>query len=245
MISPDKIHRQRGQAATEFLIIAPVALLMIFSCLQFALIYQAKTALEYAAFNAVRYAAVRGATKASIERGFASGFAPFYTYAPDGDAVPYAVSKVYGHIDDGLIVFNRINPPAEAFLDFSDELVDDADTGWKAIPNDNLMYRDAERGAQTQLNIQDANLLKVGVLYCYPLSFPLVNRMIASAVRGVSHNNFFITRNQDNQATTVTNNGDYCQQVSQASTPSQPSIPIMASAIIRMQSNVLDDPAWN
>lgn len=216
-----KRFRSTGQAMTEFIIVAPVALLLIFSILQFSMVYQAKTALNYAVFSAAREGAVNGATMESVQRGFAVGFAPFYTYEDDAQAVPYAVDKVYEHIDDGLIVFSRINPPATAFSDFSSILEEDGDTGWDALPNDNLMYRDANRGAATQLSIQDANLLKIGVMYCYPLSFPLVNTVISNLAEAGG-----------------LENGEYCNTVS------QPSLPIIASAIVRMQSNVLDDPNW-
>lgn len=225
MIERSKLY---GQAMTEFIIVAPVALLMIFSILQFSLVYQAKTALNYAVFSAAREGAVNGATMESVQRGFVAGFAPFYTYEDDAQAVPYAVDKVYEHIDDGLIVFSRINPPASAFSDFNSILEKDDETGWDALPNDNLMYRDAGKGAASQLNIQDANLLKIGVIYCYPLSFPLVNTIISNLAEagGLA-------------------NGEYCNSVSKQSTPSQPSLPIIASAIVRMQSNVLDDPNFS
>lgn len=220
-------RHQSGQSATEFIIVAPVALLLIFSTIQFALVYQAKVALNYAVFSAAREGAVNGATFESIQRGFSVGFAPFYTYDDDPQAVPYAVDKVYEHMNDGLIVFSRVNPPATAFSDFSSILETDADTGWDALPNDNLMFRDATKGSASQLNIQDANLLKINVLYCYPLSFPLVNVII------------------DNLAeASQLANGKYCTTKSKSITPSQPSLPIIASAIVRMQSNVLDDPAW-
>ena len=218
---------QHGQAMTEFIIVAPVALLLIFATLQFSLVYQAKTALNYAAFSAAREGAVHGATLDSVQRGFSVGFAPFYTYEADPQAVPFAVDKVMAHIEDGLVVFSRLNPPLSVFSDFSSELQEDPDTGWDGLPNDNLMYRDATRGGASQLSIQDANLLKIGVLYCYPLSFPLVNVLISNLAEagGLA-------------------NGQYCNTVSKASSPSQPSLPIIASAIVRMQSSVLDDPNW-
>ena len=221
------LRHQDGQGATEFIIVLPVALLLIFSIMQIALAYQAKTALNYAVFSAARESALHGGTLESVKRGFSVGLAPFYTYDDDPLAVPYAVDQVYRHIDDGLVVFSRINPPVTAFFDFSSILETDAATGLPALPNDNLMYRDATRGSASQLSIQDANLLKIGVLYCYPLSFPLVNTVISKLA----------------EAGGLTN-GKYCNSKSKASTPGQPSLPIIASAIVRMQSNLLDDPSW-
>jgi predicted amidohydrolase len=48
------------------------------------------------------------------------------------------------------------------------------------IPNDNLMYRDAKvisSGTFGQ-SVQDANLLKIHVGYCYELIIPFINRMV-------------------------------------------------------------------
>ncbi len=48
------------------------------------------------------------------------------------------------------------------------------------IPNDNLMYRDptvVASGPSGQ-SIQDANLLKIHVGYCYKLIIPFINRMV-------------------------------------------------------------------
>ncbi|MEJ2407193.1 MAG: hypothetical protein P8171_23495, partial [Candidatus Thiodiazotropha sp.] len=52
------------------------------------------------------------------------------------------------------------------------------DDGIAELPNDTLMYRPADKvdGA----TIQDANLLKIRVQYCYKLMVPLVNRIIGS-----------------------------------------------------------------
>lgn len=219
--------KQSGQGATEFIIVAPVALLLIYATIQIAMVFQAKTALDYAVFSAAREGAVHGATLESIKRGFSVGMAPFYTYEPDPQAVPYAVDRVYEHIDDGLVVFSRLNPPETVFSDFSSILEKDAATGWNSLPNDNLMYRDASSGNASQLSIQDANLLKIGVLYCYPLSFPVVNTVISKLAE-----------------TGGLPNGKYCNSKSKYSRPHQPSLPIVASAIVRMQSNVLDDPSW-
>ncbi|MEZ5539489.1 MAG: pilus assembly protein [Pseudomonadales bacterium] len=212
--------RQRGQSATEFIIIAPVVFMLVFGCLQFALIYQAKTTLNYAAFNAARIAAVNGATLTSVRRGFVIGMAPFYTTDNNSFNVTDAVGVVDGLVGSGYVKFDRINPTRLAFLEFGE---DDDVTGWKKIPNDNLMYRDAKPGA-SRVNIQDANLLKLQITFCYHLSFPVIRVAIREAIRtyNIGHNLL------DCEAST---NDPY-------------TIPITSAAVIRMQSDILDDPAW-
>ncbi len=222
--SPLSRKQQLGQSATEFVIIVPVLFTLIFGCIQFALIYQAKTALHYAVFNAVRIGATNGATLESVHRGFAIGMAPFYTYDDEAFEVTTAVDRVQAHMDEGLFIFERINPTAEAFIDFAEDV--DPETGWSYIPNDSLMYRDATMGVSSRLNVQDANLLKVSVTYCYPLSFPFINVIIGTVVE------------------TTTALGVTCNNISENTWPFQPSIPITATSLVRMQSDILQDPSW-
>ncbi|MSR15227.1 MAG: hypothetical protein EXR86_11810 [Gammaproteobacteria bacterium] len=51
------------------------------------------------------------------------------------------------------------------------------------IPNDHLTYRDASVKSNSNQSIQDANLLKIRVLYCYEMHVPFVNRVINGLLR--------------------------------------------------------------
>jgi len=80
---------------------------------------------------------------------------------------------VQQQIDDGYVNIQLINPTPEAFANYGF----DGDDG-REIPNDNLMYRDSTvTGSQS---IQDANLLKIHISYCYELIVPFVDRIIWS-----------------------------------------------------------------
>jgi len=80
---------------------------------------------------------------------------------------------VQQQIDDGYVNIQLINPTPEAFTNYGI----DGDDGLE-IPNDNLMYRDSTViGVQS---IQDANLLKIHIGYCYELIVPFVDRIIWS-----------------------------------------------------------------
>src|SRR5262249_26608619 len=50
------------------------------------------------------------------------------------------------------------------------------------IPNDTLMYRNPAPGSHSGVGIQDANLLKIRVHYCYDMYVPLVNKVLYYAV---------------------------------------------------------------
>jgi len=80
---------------------------------------------------------------------------------------------VQKQIDDGYVNIQLINPSPQAFANYG---IDGPDG--REIPNDNLMYRDSTViGLQS---IQDANLLKIHVGYCFELIVPFVDRIIWS-----------------------------------------------------------------
>lgn len=174
-----------GQAMVEFVIIIPVLLLLIFGAVQIAFIYSAKTTLNYAVFQSARVGAVNNATYSSLRRGLVRGLAPLFT---NNSNVGDIKSDISDGIDSGgtrrdavsevdtYTRIIRINPTAE-MLDLSG-FGDDFGDGSVGIPNDNLMYRPGwQVGGAT---IQDANLLKIRVQYCYKLMVPLVNKIIGS-----------------------------------------------------------------
>ncbi len=91
----------------------------------------------------------------------------------NSDSVLCARRIVQQQLDDGYVNIQLINPTTEAFTNYGVA----GDDGLE-IPNDNLMYRNsAVTGTQS---IQDANLLKVHIGYCYELIVPFVDRIIWS-----------------------------------------------------------------
>ena len=84
-------------------------------------------------------------------------------------------ATVATQIEDGYVNIELVNPGADAFSNFGVDMDFDGTTE-TAIPNDNLMYRDATaRGGQS---IQDANLLKIHIGYCFELIVPFANNII-------------------------------------------------------------------
>ncbi|MBU2885276.1 pilus assembly protein [Gilvimarinus agarilyticus] len=181
-----RVHKDknRGQAMIEFVIIIPVLLLLIFGAIQIAFIYSAKTTLNYATFQAARVGATNHATYSALRRGLVRGMAPLFTNSSSlgnmRDDIEAGVDSAGTRRDavsevDTYTRIIRINPTS-AMLELSGfgESTDDN----VAIPNDNLMYRPTWEvdGA----SIQDANLLKIRVQYCYKLMVPLVNKIIGN-----------------------------------------------------------------
>jgi len=92
---------------------------------------------------------------------------------------------VQQQIDDGYVKISVVNPNFTSFSNFGVggyyDVTGDGDIRTvNMIPNDNLMYRDAKvisSGTSGQ-SVQDANLLKIHVGYCYELVIPFINRMV-------------------------------------------------------------------
>lgn len=179
---PALTRRCHGQAMTEYIIVFPVMLVLIFGTLQFALLYQAKIQLNYAAFEAARSGSLNNAKRWALDAGAVRGMVPLHTHGAGRNWLRWARSKVWDQVNDNPPQLDVVllNPSAGAFDDHGI----DAD-GERVIPNDHLMYRDSSErgGAGAQISIQDANLIKVRVLYCMEMHVPFVNRMINSLLR--------------------------------------------------------------
>jgi len=169
----------------EFLIVIPVLLLLIFGAVQIGLIYSAKTSLNYATFQAARIGAVNHATYSSLRRGLIRGMAPMYTHSSGltslSDDIDAGVDSAGTRRDavsevDGYTRIIRISPTTAQIAESGFGVVNAE--GFAQLPNDNLMYRPS--GTVDDATIQDANLLKIRVQYCYKLMVPLVNRVIGS-----------------------------------------------------------------
>ena len=164
--------RERGVAIAETVIALPILLALILGIIQFALIYEAKATLNHATLLAARAGAVDHAQPPAILSGLARGLVPLYS--PDSSFQGYqsTLARVTAAVAADARV-RILNPTQEAFADFSEEV-----DGVREIPNDRLHVRSTALGTQSGLNIQDANLLRVQVMYGYELNVPLVNWFI-------------------------------------------------------------------
>jgi Flp pilus assembly protein TadG len=184
--------RQRGQAAVEYVIILPSLLLIILGAIQLALLYQAKSTLNYATFLAARQGSLHNGKSCidlacaggGMQLGLAYGLMPLYTRAGGtagkGNAALGLASALLASQQDNpfrqatILTLNPSSTWASAAM------VADPYTGISAVPNDNLMYRSSTptgSGANT-MNIQDGNLLKIQVTYCFKMDVPFANQVI-------------------------------------------------------------------
>ena len=90
---------------------------------------------------------------------------------------------VQRQIEDGFVKLTIVNPSSASFAAFRISKNYKGNTLARMIPNDNLMYRNANINSTSLQSLQDANLLKLHVGYCYKLIIPFVNKIIHELVK--------------------------------------------------------------
>ena len=232
----------------ETLVIVFITLLLLLGVIQFGLIYNAKTNLNYATFEAARAGALNYADRRAIEFGLARGLAPLYTSIDVADstqdnigAVQSARDRVLQEIDDGeFVCIERVNPTVAAFDGHGVEVPLGSGKlfeGEKLIPNDHLLYR--SRRLKADLTIQDANLLKLRVTYCYPMIVPIVSTAIQRLTGTTADSASDIAVGQSAGGPTygsVTPAGSFQQNCY-----AEGRMPIVAQSIVRMQTPARND----
>ncbi|MBT4838347.1 MAG: pilus assembly protein [Methylococcales bacterium] len=220
--------KMTGAAMAEMVIITPVALILIMGVIQTALIYQAKATLNYAALMAARGGSARNADYESIKIGLQKGILPLYSPPKLIDTVVgFGKAAIEAGVDVGIgngannnplpSMATRItilNPTKEAFDDFGVMI-----NGQRQIPNSRLHLRGTGVGALSGVSIQDANLLKVKIEYCYSLKVPFVDSVITTA------------------ATLVATDGTGWTQTCLGFNR----IPIVATSMVRMQTPIIEN----
>lgn len=222
-----------GQAIAEYVYVVPIMLLLIFGAIQFAFIYQAKSTLNYATFVATRQGALKNGDMQEIRDALAGGLAPLFTHDQTLEALKAAYAFADHELSDPAITGIAIVNPTPAAL-----------TAYGAsgqIPNDNLMYRPTDVVEPAGMNIQDANLLKVRVTYCFRMVAPIINKLI-----------YHFTAD----AATVALSGNTAPDMLASTTPGPLSngcvvpegeyrLPISAEAVVRMQTPFKNPGKWS
>ncbi len=238
---------QYGQAMAETVIILPVMLLLVLGALQFALIYHAKITLNYATFEAARAGALNHGSRRAMEYALARGLTPLYTSVRPGDsdfAKMEEVKDVYERImadingadpevpddaDDNIVCIQRLNPDNNAFMahgiNLGGVLPD------PIIPNDNLIYRSTETNGSS-VSIQDANLLKIEVTYCYEMIVPFISDLIQKLMLGSTADDPEIPAGWS----TPSGLGDFKEGCYANSR-----FPVQSTSIVRMQTPAFND----
>lgn len=162
-----------GQSMVEFLIVLPSLLLIVLGILQFSLMYQARNLLNHATFIGARQGALSGGDINAIKDGVASAMTPLFMRV-DLESQPALQDLAKARLISTIEIFNLDTASVEILSPTAD--AQDAHNVGGKIPNDNLMYRPT--AVDGGVSVQDANLLKIQVTYCFKLIVPFVNRLI-------------------------------------------------------------------
>jgi hypothetical protein len=172
---------------TEFLIVAPLLLFFGFVTVQFVLLYQAKSTLDVAALEAAREGAVKHGSMSAMQAGLARGLAPLYARHADATGVQSALLAAQGDVTKRAAI-EIVSPTAAMTRDFArSRFYPDEGVTHDEIPNDTLMYRDTSRGAESGVDVQDANLLKLRVHFCFDMIVPIANKVLYYATNVIGN----------------------------------------------------------
>ena len=180
-------RRMTGQGMTEFLVVAPLLLFFGFVTVQFVLLYQAKSTLDVAVLEAAREGSVNHGSMDAMQAGLARGLAPLYARSADAAGVQSALLAARRAVGEAASI-EIVSPTPAMMRDFARPRLYPAEgAAHDEIPNDMLMYRDIEHGAESDVNVQDANVLKLRVHYCFDLIVPVANKVLYYATNVIGN----------------------------------------------------------
>lgn len=158
--------REGGQSVVEFIVAIGVFGVLLLGIFQVALLYRAKTTVDYAAFIAARNGSLHGATQKSVNDGLVKGLAPLYATDASAGGLIKAIALAKEAQVQGLAKVTIVSPTKPMFNKLAVPQFD----GVRAIPNDDLAYRSD--------TVRAANLLKVKVVFDYPLIVPVIDAIV-------------------------------------------------------------------
>ncbi len=175
---------QRGQAMAATVVALPVLGALIGAAIQLALLFENKSTLNHATLQAARAGMVGNGSFGAIVTGLTRGMVPLYY--PSGDDQR---KQVFEDVVFGDVVRNTcariLNPTLDAVQDHAgpQEQEEAVFRGSSVIKHDDLHLLDETVGSSSGVSIQDANLLKLYVVYGarmqVPIIGPLITRILA------------------------------------------------------------------
>lgn len=223
-------NRGRGASMAEFIIVLPLLLLLCLGIVQFGLLYQAKATLDYATLQAAREGALNYGRASAMRSGLARGLAPLFAHSAGlvGQQSALLYTNTIELSKPQAYRIDVINPTNAALQDFG-RAGEYAGSTVREIPNDTLMFRNTTPGGSSGISVQDANLLKIRVTYCYAMYVPFVNRTIFALMNKI--NNVYST-GKPGMDVPLAPNACYLLSTAEGSWR----IPLESEAIVRMQT---------
>ena len=251
--------RQAGATLVEAIYILPIFFSIVFGMMEMTFVYKAKNTLNLATQEAVRKGSFNHATQKSIEDALYKGMAPLYAarescqeniplngLVPGNECARRVQDAINGKTTGKFKTTVILSPSKEIYKKFEVNHniklpgVAGGQHQQKYMPNDNLKWRNSNTvpvtigGESHQINIQDANLLKIKTFWCQKLSVPGLDLVLYNTIlrHSKSPEQYYcnkLSQDSGNEATSVVferSRGYY--------------IAIKSHAIARMQSAVLE-----
>jgi hypothetical protein len=210
---------QRGQAMVETAVVILVFGVFLLGILQMILFYRVKSTLDYAALEAARNGATHNAKMSAMRVGLARGLMPLYAHEASKAGVTKAYAEAVVAAYNPLVTqIHVISPTRAAFADWKERQFD----GVEAIPNDSLLFRPSSPGSSSRLTVQDANVLKIRVVYGYKMIVPVIDKIVIAIFR----EGFY--------------KGMSAQEIAMLESGR---LPIVSQAVVRMQTPIRDSGA--
>ncbi|CAJ0890981.1 TadE/TadG family type IV pilus assembly protein [Ralstonia mannitolilytica] len=180
--------RQRGATLAEFVVVGPLAFLLILAIVQLGFMFMARSTLNHATFMAAREGALHNADPAVIRSALIKGLIPFYQDTTESSDITRLSTAWLAAQADLLIPthlkIDILNPTPGSFKDYG--IRDPANGNRRFIPNDNLQFRSVSVGSESRQTLMDANLLRIRVTYAYELKVPLISYVYKRVMCGGS-----------------------------------------------------------
>ncbi len=208
-------RKQAGQSLIETVVVIAVFGTLLLGIFQAILFYRAKTIVDYAALEAARSGATNFAEMEPMKLGLLRGLMPLYTHESGNRGLLDGYAETLVAVHNPLVThIDVISPTRAAFDDLKVREFD----GAEAIPNDSLAFRSSAPGASS-LSVQDANILKIRVVYGYKMIAPVIDRIVI----GIFRSSFY----KDMSA-------------SEVAMLESGRLPIVSQATVRMQTPIRD-----
>jgi hypothetical protein len=201
-------NRARGAGIVEFLVVAPLLLLLGLGLVQTGMVFHAKSSLNFALQEGARIGSVNNGDVDAIGRGIREGLIPFMGGGRSDSEVLQTRARVEQEFAlgsaAGWIRVRQLSPTQQSFDDWWANGVDDDGTTVREIPNASLAVLRCTKpphggasgtrassacpgggepvGSRSQQTLADANLLKLNLTYGVRLSVPVVNRLVAGVL---------------------------------------------------------------
>ena len=186
---------QTGATLVEFIVVAPILLMILLGLMQYATAFHAKSNLNYATFEAARAGSVQNADPAAIHTAFTRAMTGYYGGGTTTTELANAYTKAQADLSAGALRIEILSPSKESFDDYhSPALAARLNENARVLPNANLAFikcpvdnagcANDPASNQSGQTLADANLLKLRVTYGIPREkqMPLVGRFYTYAL---------------------------------------------------------------